>query len=418
MRYMQGFPSIKKHAIITVILLLVVYAGTVICTGFRPAVSVRPGITDSLYAGTDACLSCHRAVHDSFSQTSHFLTSRPAAAQFIKGSFDSGHNDFRYNPFMDVKLEKKENGFFQTVYINGEQSRAESMDIVVGSGKKGQTYLYWKENLLYQLPVSYYVPTKSWCNSPGYPAGLPRFTRLIPARCLECHGSRATYEDAGNNVNYIDRNSIVYGVDCERCHGPAAKHVAYQQAHPGDKTAHHILAGQDMTRQQKLDLCALCHSGIRKPVQPVFSFVAGNRLSDFSLPKYSPDSAAQLDVHGNQYGLLSSSKCFIQSDMTCSSCHNVHQKESNRPALFSSRCLNCHNGSVQPVCSVTPAKNMVLADNCIDCHMPSLASRAIFLQMADKDASTPDYVRSHRVAVYPDIARKIIKAYQSGKFKK
>jgi Cytochrome c554 and c-prime len=100
------------------------------------------------------------------------------------------------------------------------------MDIVVGSGKKGQTYLYWKENLLYQLPISYYVPTKSWCNSPGYPAGVPHFSRLIGVRCLECHSSRVAYEDAGNNVNYIDRKSIEYGVDCERCHGASANHVA------------------------------------------------------------------------------------------------------------------------------------------------------------------------------------------------
>ena len=139
--------NIKKQHCITLLLLAMVYAGTVLCSGYResgPTVN-RNAFSDSLYAGTASCMNCHKAIYDSFIGTAHFLTSRPAAAQFIKGSFDSGQNHFSYNPFMEVRLEKKENDFFQTVYINGEPSHSEAMDIVVGSGKKGQTYLYWKE---------------------------------------------------------------------------------------------------------------------------------------------------------------------------------------------------------------------------------------------------------------------------------
>ena len=403
--------NIKKQYCITLLLLAMVYAGAVLCSGYRVSgnTTVHNGFSDSLYAGTASCMNCHKAIYDSFMGTAHFLTSRPAAAQFIKGSFDTGQNHFMYNPFMEVRLEKKENGFFQTVYINSEPTHSEAMDIVVGSGKKGQTYLYWKENLLYQLPVSYYVPTHSWCNSPGYPPGMPRFNRLIPARCLECHGSNAVIEDAGNNVNYFDKESIVYGVNCERCHGPSAGHVAFHLAHPQEKEGKNILKEKGLTRQQNLDLCALCHSGIRTAVKPTFSYVAGDRLEDFSLPKYNTDSAAKLDVHGNQYGLLTASKCFKNSQMTCSSCHSVHGREVNQPALYSQRCMGCHNGSNQPVCTVKPTAGMVLANNCIDCHMPSLPSKAIFLQLEDATKSTADFVRSHRVAIYPEAVKEFIK---------
>jgi hypothetical protein len=33
----------------------------------------------------------------------------------------------------------------------------ERFDYVIGSGGKGQTYLYWKGDLLFQLPVSYWT---------------------------------------------------------------------------------------------------------------------------------------------------------------------------------------------------------------------------------------------------------------------
>jgi len=403
--------NFKKQYCITLILLLLVYTGVTLCSGFSKTASKMPAQSDSAsgYAGTASCINCHKAVYDSFIGTAHYLTSRPAAAAFIKGSFEEGQNHFAYNQFMEVKLEKKDSGFFQTVYINGEPGHSEPMDIVIGSGKKGQTYLYWKENLLYQLPVSYYVPTKNWCNSPGYPVGMPRFNRLIPARCIECHGSGAVYEDAGNNVNYIDKNSIVYGVNCERCHGPSASHVAYHLAHPQEKEGKEILPEKKLNRQQNLDRCALCHSGIRSAVQPTFSFKAGDRLEDFSLPKYNTDSVAGLDVHGNQYGLMTSSKCFQNSQMNCSSCHNVHGREVNEPALFSQRCINCHNSSSKLECRVKTPAGIVLSDNCIDCHMPSLPSKAIFLQLEDASKSTADLVRSHRIAIYPAAVKEFLK---------
>lgn len=405
---MTGF--IKKQYLITALLLLLVYGGTLLCSGFSVAVHTQMAtrFSDSLYAGTAACIKCHRAIYDSFATTAHYLTSRKADTTFIKGSFEEGKNQFSYNQFVKVKMEQRDSGFFQTTYINGQSSRSESMDIVVGSGRKGQTYLYWKENALYQLPVSYYVPAKDWCNSPGFPVAMPRFERNVSGRCIECHGSSAVIEQE-DNIDYFDKNSIVYGVDCERCHGPAALHVTFHNAHPGEKAAKYILQKTNLGRQQKLDLCALCHSGVRVASKPPFSYRAGDRLDDFSSPTYNEDSVSTLDVHGNQYGLLSSSKCFKNSSLTCSSCHNVHGQEINQPALFSQRCLNCHNTGSGKTCTVTPVEGMVLSNNCIDCHMPLLPSKAIFLQTAAADKSSADFVRSHRIAIYTAATKDFIR---------
>ena len=39
------------------------------------------------------------------------------------------------------------------------------MDIVLGSGKIGQSYLYWRNDELFQLPISYLATRDSWMNT-------------------------------------------------------------------------------------------------------------------------------------------------------------------------------------------------------------------------------------------------------------
>src|SRR6185295_17882311 len=125
----------------------------------------------------------------------------------------------------------------------------------------------------------------------------------------------------------------------------------FQSSHPDEKQAKYIVNPAVLNRQQKLDNCALCHSGIREMTRPSFSFVVGDKLDDYSLPDYELDSVAKLDVHGNQYGLLTASRCFKNSTMDCSSCHNVHRKEASSMELFSQRCMSCHTEANHNFCT-------------------------------------------------------------------
>ena len=68
-----------------------------------------------------------------------------------------------------LQMDDIEDSFYQTAMVNGVPFESEPFDVVVGSGRKGQTYLYWNGARLFQLPVSYYTALNSWCNSPGYP---------------------------------------------------------------------------------------------------------------------------------------------------------------------------------------------------------------------------------------------------------
>jgi len=93
---------------------------------------------------------------------------------------------------MERRLSEGEDAFYQTAYQStesGVKSRTERIALVIESGRKGQSYLYWKNGLLFQLPVSFLVERGGWTNSPGYADGEVNFDRLIPPRCLEYHAT-------------------------------------------------------------------------------------------------------------------------------------------------------------------------------------------------------------------------------------
>ena len=236
-------------------------------------------------------------------------------------------------------------GYFQTaeeeLSATKKVTRTERIDIVSGLPRKGQSYLFWKGDQLFQLPVTYWTETDSWVNSPSYPDGSPHFDKAIIPRCLECHASY--FEWLPPPVNRYRKASLVLGIFCEKCHGPGREHVARHRAKaalsPGTSEA--IVNPARLSRDRQLDVCGLCHSGNGTPIQPALSFLPGAALEDYiDIPYAGPEDA--VDVHGNQVQLLRRSKCYQSTNtLTCSSCHDVHRTQVDA-ASFSTHCLTCH----------------------------------------------------------------------------
>jgi hypothetical protein len=368
-----------------------------------------------VFAGSATCISCHKDVYNSYIHTAHFETSRPAALETIHGSFAKGHNVFSFGNGMSVAMEKRKDGLYQAGYEHGKPTIAEKFDITIG-GVKAETYLYWKGNKLFELPMSYFSALHSWTNSPGYDTGRINFTRPIVKRCMECHSS---YINELPNPNLsltnrtveFDKSSLIYGIDCERCHGPAANHVNFHTQFPEIKKARYITTYNALTRQQKLDACAVCHSGNKDVfIRSAFVFKQGDTLAKFKEHNFAPQTVnpATLDVHGNQNGLLASSKCFVMSNMNCNTCHNVHKKESGNLVLYSQRCMNCHTTANHNVCKLLPKLGDVIKKNCIDCHMPAKPSNLIQVEANGNKLKVPYLVRTHRIAIYPQETKKIM----------
>jgi predicted CXXCH cytochrome family protein len=199
----------------------------------------------------------------------------------------------------------------------------------------------------------------------------------------------------------LDKDKLVYGIDCERCHGAALNHVNFHLDNPGRKEGKYIVRFADLARQQKLDACAVCHSGNNKMQErSTFKFRPGDTLSHYFVVWPSKETDSNFDVHGNQYQLLSQSKCFIGSKlMDCSTCHDPHANAGTDMKTYSNVCMSCHKGVTHSFARDAMAAQQ-LVNNCIDCHMPAQPSRAITFQVRSNGPKLAYLLRTHRIAVY------------------
>jgi hypothetical protein len=315
---------------------------------------------------------------------------------------DSGANSA--DPRLFFRMDANVNGFYQTAtaQLDGKElTRTERMDLVIGSGVRGQTYLYWIENRLFELPVSYWSDARQWINSPGYRDGTANFARHVDPRCLECHTTYIKALSDDPQTNLYDKSSLIAGISCETCHGPGSGHVMQERTKSMGRVEtmeQPILNPGKFDRDRQIDQCALCHNGTqRAETAPAFSFSPGQELDRY-LSANSADLGDHPDVHGNQVGLLKRSKCFLSSPtMTCSTCHNVHAPE-QAASSYSQKCLTCHQWQH---CGASKQMGKRIVQDCISCHMPLQQTSAIVSETAGKIIHTS--IRTHWIKVYPEM---------------
>jgi tetratricopeptide (TPR) repeat protein len=360
------------------------------------------------HAGDAACLSCHKDESETYLHTGHHLTSQLPSAQSILGSFVDGSNtlvirDARSGTGaepLSLKMESKQGSYYESAIAgrgSKQKTRTERIDVVVGSGAYGQSYLFWQGDALFELPVSYWSASRQWINSPGYEDGTANFSRPITPRCLECHATAIEPLSPDPATNRYRKDSFVPGISCETCHGPGAEHIARQSGSAGAGKAQAILNPAAWTRDRQVDLCALCHNGTqREEIAPAFSYVPGEDLDKYLAPGLK-NTVEHPDVHGNEVGLLKRSRCYISSTkMSCSTCHDVHAPE--RPAeSYAKQCLTCHTTEN---CGMRKTLGEAIATRCVSCHMPEEKTTLIFSETAHTMVRAT--MRNHWIKVYPE----------------
>jgi hypothetical protein len=352
------------------------------------------------FVGSQTCIECHKEIYETHLATAHFNTSATAAIDHIKGNFAEGHNKLNLSG-VSIKMSHEDNQFYQLSepYFGETGTKKDKIDIVVGSGVKGQSHLGWENNRLYQLQASYYEPTRSWINSPNFP-DVP-FKRSVDDSCLKCHVTFAKKADVFAEDPIYDRTQIMLGIDCERCHGPLEQHVRFHRNNPAEMAAKFVDSYQLYTRQQRLDACAVCHSGLQ--AQQIkgnpFSFLAGDTLAFYTKNYMRRNSNANLDVHGNQVGLLMESECFKNTEkMDCLTCHDPHKNQRGDTVDFNLKCISCH--TMASINSSSTAGGHEVGQDCISCHMPLLPSKVMTLQLGPGMEEVPVYIRTHLIGNY------------------
>ena len=357
------------------------------------------------FVGAEQCQECHQELYDSFLKTAHYNSSRMVDAATIDGNFQPGSNTFHTSdPNVRFEMTQRDDQFCQRVYFF-DWSFEVPMEIIIGSSKMAQTYLYWHQDGLYQHNVTHITDGDQWINSPGYIDGDAAYARPIPQRCLDCH---TTYFDYRGNSNRFTPDSLILGITCERCHGPAADHIEYHKQNPDSEEAVAIANPEKFQRELSMEVCGQCHGGSRNLKGDALSFRPGDRLDEHYHPA-DDEKDAKNSVHtSNQLTRLMQSRCFEQSEMTCVNCHDPHQHERGDSRLLSDRCMTCHQQESD--CGYFPQEGIQFAENCIDCHMPQRPTKKLRLKSIEGDVFPP--LRDHLIRVDQQATEEFIQRLQ------
>ena len=363
--------------------------------------------TSAGYLGTDACAECHQDYVNDFQKTAHFHTSQEAQGDAVRTLLEMNRDTLvTAGGKISFQMTPDNGKFSQHLVVKAKEntfSQHFTMDLITGSGKLGQSYLYWNDDHLYQAHVSLFHDENGnrWMNSPGFPDGGADYSRPIEQRCLDCHAT--FFQWVNGTVNQYRPDNYVLGVSCEKCHGPGKQHVDFHHAHPEADESHHITNPGNLPTARLDDLCSLCHAPAKRLKKPPFSYRPGDNIDDFLEFEQDP-RALQGGVHStNQRLRLSQSACFQQSEaMTCITCHNPHQHERGNSALFSQRCMQCHESQA---CGKFTTLGKQIEQNCIDCHLPRREDEGTQMNVA-QGAIFP-LLRDHLIQVYPEISSQV-----------
>jgi tetratricopeptide (TPR) repeat protein len=238
---------------------------------------------------------------------------------------------------------------------------------VLGSGTKGRGYLASENGYLTALPISWYSSRKAWDFSPGYRHSNPRFSRPIVPACMSCHN--ATFGVLEGSINgYVE--PLPMGLGCQRCHGPGAAHVAFQERGEHGVDPMPNIAKLEPARQ--MDVCLQCHllSDDRVRRSDCGSFKPGDRLADCRVDYFDVKNSGAFDAAGHGPRTMAS-KCYTASGgkLTCIRCHDPHRPARDVPrTVYNQRCNECHE-TVPCKRPIKPTESVREGD-CVSCHMP------------------------------------------------
>ena len=342
---------------------------------------------ESDYVDPTVCATCHASIAATYKKTGMGRSFyKPTSQNTIEDYSHKNTIEHRASG-MTYSMIEHDGKLFQrrhTVDFNGAETNVaeEQVDYVIGSGNHAHTYLHrTQQGKLMELPVSWYAETRSWGMSPGYDrANQQDFRSTVAPECLFCHNGYPQLDKASEPYDADHRvfpAKLPEGIDCQRCHGPGRAHVTAASSHGSTIEQIHssIVNPAKLQRDRQLEVCIECHletssrnmpSEIRAFDRPVLSYRPGQPLGDY---KYLFDR--ERDATDDTFEVahaayrLRKSQCFLNSQMTCLTCHNPHDIPRGKEATktYVAVCQSCHQ-------TVRHTVALAAGTDCISCHMP------------------------------------------------
>ena len=271
---------------------------------------------------------------------------------------------------------------------------------------------------LIQVPWVWLIPEGRWIpNQDSFlrpPSSSVQGATPWNGTCSQCH-SVGTEPGVPEDLGNFDTRTVELGIACEACHGPAEEHVRFYQSpvrrylgyfrqlRDPDARDPTIVNPEKLEPRRSVETCAQCHSFGEWTDQQAYGrdgvpFRAGDELDEYrSVFRHTVDPADPLleemigtdplalegnfwsdgtiRVAGREYNGLLEDAHLQASELTCLSCHSMHEYGAADtqldPAVVGNRsCLNCHSDFVGDVSEHTRHLPESPGSECMNCHMP------------------------------------------------
>jgi predicted CXXCH cytochrome family protein len=378
------------------------------------------------YVSSDRCEACHPSQYQSWHRSFHRTMTQVASPESVRGRFDSANLEFGGKSF---HLERRGNEFWAELddpewsigsranfSVENQASPIPRVTRRIGmlTGSH-HMQVYWLPgragNLQSVFPFAYLLVDQRWVPLKDTflkdPA-LPQNQNFWNLDCLKCH-STGGQPRPDPLTRALDTRVTELGIACEACHGPAEAHVIANKnplrryrAHWSGKGDPTIVNPARLPSKLASQVCGQCHgikwipdpqdfaqNGFRyRPGQDLNKttpIVQPTRLADqpwlaeplkrqphFLSERYWPDGGVR--VSGRDYNGLIESPCYQRGDLSCLSCHSMHQSDPNNQLATgmesNEACLQCHTKFRARVAEHTHHPATSSGSLCYNCHMP------------------------------------------------
>jgi Zn finger protein HypA/HybF involved in hydrogenase expression len=305
------------------------------------------------FAGSAACSPCHARLAASHQLTGMAKALRSAENCQVLASHPSlTYRDHDYTYQIDRQSGRS---LYKVSYR--DESISVPLSYCFGHGEAGQTYLLQYKDAFYESRVSFYPAVEKLDFTVGARRTEPesleaalgqKLTAEDLRKCFSCHATNAVSE-----TQELRLESLIPGVSCEACHGPAAAHV--EAAKEGKSKTVGVfspakMAGNELSQR----FCGSCHRSHEEVMAMPDLGGAGNiRFQPYRLAK----SAC---YYGNP----------ADRRISCIACHDPHAPLAREPASYDAKCLGCHVSGASLQAGPTAKACRKATKRCSNCHMP------------------------------------------------
>ncbi len=393
-------------------------------TQLRERDDVPKQVQSDGYVSTSACIECHPDNHQTWSNSYHSKMTQLASPEAVLGDFNNTELTLGSHRF---RLWKERDEFWAEIpnfpELGGDTNQPYARLQVVLTTGSHHNQMYWlatgNSRTLCRLPLAHRVEDNRWVPvralyltepRPGFEHQIGRWNN----RCTQCHTTNGKPNELGDHL--YDTTVADFGISCESCHGPGKAHVDEERrlkAEGGqrDRSAPSIINPARLPHDRASHVCARCH-GYSLPISmdlPATDFRPGEELSkthhiwklndasrahmrmiDPTLDEAELDqilvdlfwSDGEPKTAGREFSGLVQTACFTKGEMSCMTCHRLHQRDTDRTPKewaddqlrhgfrhSNAVCVKCHSEEKFGTAHTHHAKGSS-GSLCYNCHMP------------------------------------------------